>query len=225
MTRIEDQMAAEGSFSGRSAEEYRRALRHSRLVSWLRVILPVASFAVIAAFVAVSWLSRTLPDNMSVDRTSIANGTIVMDNPVLTGQTEDARTFTVRARRASQAIGRPDVITLADISAELPASAEETASVRAESGIYDRRDETLTLDAPFHAQSTGGLEVAMESARFDLDARSMVSKAPVSLRIGETALVAQSVRMHDNGETILFDGGVRMTISPSTIRGDQKDGN
>ena len=194
-------------------------------MKWLRFVLPAAALLVIVGFIAVSWLSRALPEDMSVESATIANGTIVMDNPVLTGQTEDERTFTVRARQATQAIGTPDVIRLSDIAASLPVNADESASVTAESGVYDRRAQRLTLDAPFHAESSSGLTVDMQSAMFDLDAREMRSDQPIEVRTGETSLVAQTVRMHDNGESIVFGGGVRMTIAPSTLRQTEEDGN
>jgi lipopolysaccharide export system protein LptC len=222
MAGVESDMAAGGVFGRRSARQYELALRHSRRVAWLKFLLPAASLGVIAAFIAVSWLARVVPDNMSIDRTSIENGTIVMDNPVLTGQTDNGRTFTVRARQASQSVGAPDVITLSDIGAALPVTDEETAEVIAESGIYDRGSDTLTLDAPFRVESSNGLTVEMRSARFDLGARSMASKEPVTIRNGETSLVADSVRMQDNGDTIIFSGGVVMTIDPSTIRDTQE---
>lgn len=217
-------MGAGGAFGRRSARQYELALRHSRRVAWLKFLLPAASLGVIAAFVAVSWLARVVPANISIDRSSIENGTIVMDNPVLTGQTDGGRTFTVRAMQASQSVGEPDVITLSDIGAELPVTEEETATVIAESGIYDRLSDTLTLDAPFRVESSSGVTVEMQSARFDLGARTMASDDKVAIRNGETSLVADSVRMRDNGDTIIFEGGVVMTIDPSTIRDTQENG-
>ncbi|WP_099865778.1 LPS export ABC transporter periplasmic protein LptC [Pararhizobium haloflavum] len=224
MASVEHQMGQSGRFAGRSAVQYQRALRHSQRVVMLKWLFPALTVLVVGALVAVSLLSRALPDNVTVERASISDGTIIMENPVLTGQTGDAQTFTVNAFRALQSVGSPNLITLNAISAELPVSTTQTAKVEAESGLYDRTAETLTLDAPFRIKSSDGLEVEMQSAAFDLAAGEMRSDAPITLRNGNTSLVAQSVRIRDNGETIRFTRDVRMTIDPSTLRNSQKDG-
>jgi lipopolysaccharide export system protein LptC len=220
---MDDHLAAGSRFTGRSADQYRRALRHSARVRMLKIVVPTAALALAAALVFVSVLSRSIPSDIAVERTTFANGMIVMQNPVLTGQTTDAGTFTVNAQRAVQAIASPNVITLSAIAAELPVSSDETARVEAASGIYDRGAGTLTLDQPFRVMSSSGLEVDMQSAEFRISEGSMASDQPVEIRNGNTSLVAQTVRMQDNGQTIIFERDVRMTIDPSTLRNSQKD--
>lgn len=222
MASVDDDIARPGWVNPgsieRSRARYARATRHSDRVRLLKLVVPLASFAAIAAFLAASVLYRALPASVSFDRSTVRDGTIVMDNPVLTGQSDDRRPFSVTANQALQEIGAPDVITLRRISASLPVGTDETASVTASGGVYDRQDETLSLEAPLKAMSSGGIEVEMQAARFDLEKGDMVSDLPIRIVNGETELVAQSVRMHDNGASITFDGGVRMTIAPSTLR-------
>lgn len=209
--------------SARTARAYRRAVRHSARVRLLKIAFPVLSLVVVLGFVFSSMTTRSLPDNMSVERTAVSNGMIVMDNPELTGEASDGKTFTVNAVQALQSIASPNVITLKSIGAELPVGEDETARVEAESGVYDRAQETLKLDQPFSVTASNGLEVEMQSASFDIAGGSMHSEAPLEIRNGNTSLVAQSVEMRDNGAIIRFEGDVRMTIDPSTLRNSPED--
>lgn len=207
----------------RSAAEYARALRHSRRVRLLKLLFPIAAAGIILGFIAVSIVARSLPDNVSVARSTIVDGMIIMETPILTGQTNDERSFRVTAARALQSLDRPNVITMQEISAELPVSDSESARVEAESGVYDRLAETLVLDQPFDVVATSGLKVEMQSATFDLGEGTMTSDEAITISNGNTQVVAQSVRMRDNGRTITFERDVRMTIDPSTLRNTQED--
>lgn len=220
---LESTSASIRSAPGRSAVEYGRALRHSRRVRFLKLLFPVAAAGIVLGFIAVSIVARTLPDNVSVARSTIVDGMIIMETPILTGQTNDERTFRVTAARALQGLDRPNVITMQEIAAELPVSDSESARVEAESGVYDRQAETLVLDRPFDVVATSGLRVEMQSATFDLAEGTMTSDQSITISNGNTQVVAQSVRMRDNGRTITFERDVRMTIDPSTLRNTQED--
>lgn len=220
---VESTLAPMRSASGRSAVEYARALRHSRRVRFLKLLFPIAAAGIILGFIAVSIVARSLPDNVSVARSTIVDGMIIMETPILTGQTNDERPFRVTAARALQGLDRPNVITMQEIAAELPVSESESARVEAESGVYDRLAETLVLDRPFDVVATSGLRVEMRSATFDLAEGTMTSDDQITISNGNTQVVAQSVRMRDNGRTITFERDVRMTIDPSTLRNTQED--
>ncbi len=220
---LESTQAPVRGASGRSAIEYARALRHSRRVRLLKLIFPIAAAGIILGFIAVSIVARSLPDNVSVARSTIVDGMIIMETPILTGQTDDERPFRVTAARALQGLDRPNVITMQEIAAELPVSDSESARVEAQSGVYDRQAETLVLDQPFDVVATSGLRVEMLSATFDLAEGTMTSDREITISNGNTRVVAQSVRMRDNGRTITFERDVRMTIDPSTLRNTQED--
>jgi lipopolysaccharide export system protein LptC len=206
-----------GTEISRAAREYRKGQRHSAWVKRLKILLPVVSIGLAVAFVVVSIAFRVTPADIVFDRMTMENGVIVMENPALSGQNDDRRTFTMNAARATQNVATPDVITLNDIKAELPVGDNEVASVEAERGIYDRLLETLVLDAPFTVRATGGLEVDLQSARFDMGVGAMETNDGVVIRNGKTSLVAQSVRIRDNGAIIVFERDVRMIIDPSTL--------
>lgn len=219
MAAMGDAMAdGSGAEVSRAAREYRKGQRHSAWVKRLKILLPVVSIGLAIAFVVASIAFRVAPADIVFDRMTMENGVIVMENPALSGQNDGQRTFSMNAARATQNVATPDVITLSEINAELPVGDDdEIASVEAERGVYDRLLQTLVLDAPFTVRATGGLEVDLQSARFDMGVGAMETNDGVIIRNGKTSLVAQSVRIRDNGAIIVFERDVRMIIDPSTL--------
>jgi lipopolysaccharide export system protein LptC len=218
MARVEDDMTADPLFESRPDREYRRAVRHSRRVGAAKKLLPVLALVVVAAFVLYSFIPALLPDNVTIEGASISDGRVVMQNPALTGQTDDAQPYSLTASRAFQNIASPEVIFLEQMRAELPVSDTETATIIAASGIYDRDREFLTLDAPFSVESSRGVRADLLGAEVDVARGEMRSDQAVEVNSPEVSIVAQSLSMRDNGKTIIFERDVRMTISSAALR-------
>ncbi|HZG27744.1 MAG TPA: LPS export ABC transporter periplasmic protein LptC, partial [Ensifer sp.] len=122
---------------------YSRAVRHSKRVRRLKILLPVSAVAVSLAFVAVSVVRSFLPDNVEVKGATIENGQIVMEKPAISGRNSDGIFYSMTAARALQSIVSPNIMTLQDISAQMPVNDQVIAKVKAQGGIYDRTANTL----------------------------------------------------------------------------------
>ncbi|WP_299865307.1 LPS export ABC transporter periplasmic protein LptC [uncultured Hoeflea sp.] len=216
------EMATAGAYAGRSHTQYRKAQIHSRRVRALKILLPLASVLVIIAFVAVSFVETLVPDGVEIESVAVRDGKLVMQNPVMSGQTTDARPYRMEALRAIQDLSAPDVITLEEIVADLPVSDQGTAVLNASSAIYDRSAQTLVFTEPFTVDSETGFAAQMRSADVDIATGEMTSSDPVSIQTGDASVVAQSMKMQDNGRVIILQDKVRMTINPSAIK--PKDG-
>jgi len=216
------EMPSGGDYAGRSHAEYKRALSHSRLVRVLKILLPLAAALVVVAFVVVSWLDNLVPDGVGIESVVIRDGKLVMQSPVMSGQSSDARPYTMRAARAIQDLSVPDVIVLEDIVADLPAPNGDTAILNAISGTYNRTAQTMMFDQAFSLTTEAGMSAQLQSANIDMANGSLVSNTPVSISSGDASVVAQSMEMKDKGRVIIFQDKVRMTINPSALK--SKDG-
>lgn len=198
--------------------EYRKALRHSFLVRVLKFSLPMIAVLVLAGFFGASILNAALPSGIKVDSTMIEGGKLVMKNPVLTGQNPDGELYKLIAQRATQAIKDPNVISLEGLTATLPVGGGTTATITAQSAIYDRQAQVITFDKPFLVKTDSGMVAKLKGARFDAKAGQLISDSPIDVKTPEGALVAHSMRMRDNGKVLEFKDRVRMTVQPSTIK-------
>jgi lipopolysaccharide export system protein LptC len=215
-------MPGKGGYAGRSHAEYRRAQAHSRRVRALKILLPLASLLIVVGFVAVSFVDTLVPEGVEIESVAVRDGKLVMQSPVMSGQTSDARPYRMRALRAIQDLTAPDVIVLEQIAADLPVSAGEVAVLEAASAIFDRGAQTLVFNEAFKVTSQSGFSAELQSANIDVESGEMSTPDPVSIRSGETSVVAQSMKMQDNGRVIILKDEVRMTINPSAIK--SKDG-
>ncbi|MAY64124.1 MAG: LPS export ABC transporter periplasmic protein LptC [Rhizobiales bacterium] len=208
----------------RSEREYRRALRHSRTVRRLKILLPVAAASLMVLFFAVSWVSSLVPEGVVVASTSIEDGKLVMHRPILTGENANNQNYELKADRAMQDLTTPNIIELEAISADVPVSDGISAKLEAESGIFDRTAETMIFDKPFTVTTSSGMTAKLQGADIDIRGGSMTSDKPVNIQLPEGTVDAESMRMTDKGNTIILERRVRMTIDPKAVEKTRKTG-
>lgn len=212
----------QGDYAGRSHAQYRLARIHSRRVRMLKILLPLSAALVVVVFIAVSWIKGLVPEGVAIESVVIRDGKLVMQNPVMSGQSSNDRFYTMRALRAVQDLANPDVVALEDIVADLPVAEDDTAILKAQSGNYDRNAQTLVFKQPFTVTTQAGMKAELQSADIDLAAGGLVTNQPVSISSPDASVVAQSMEMQDKGAVIIFHDKVRMTINPSALK--SKDG-
>ncbi|TPW28351.1 LPS export ABC transporter periplasmic protein LptC [Pararhizobium mangrovi] len=201
----------------RSRREYRRAVRHSRFVRMLKFTCPLLSVMVLAGFFWASIFNAALPDGFSVDRTTLENGKLVMNDPVLTGENKDGAMYKLTARRAIQDLKDTSHVRLEAIKASLPLGNGKFADINAKSAIYDRKNNVIVFDNPFQVSTDSGTSATLKSARFDVGAGQLTSDDDVQITTVNGDIVARSLRMRDNGKTMEFNDHVKMTVNPSAV--------
>lgn len=211
------------SNAGRSQPEgsdnaYVKARQHSMRVRRLRILLPVTAGLIAIAFVAISAIRTFLPEELEIETATIENGKIVMQNPAIAGRNKDGISYSMKAVRALQDIADPDLITLETIRAQMPMNDKLIATVEAQSGIYDRGDNTLNMDRPFSISINNGTNADFQSAFLDINAGEMQSDKPIAISMNGGSIVAQRLRMTDKGRIVTFEGMVRVNVDPAAIR-------
>lgn len=199
----------------RSDREFARARRHSRLVSVLKVGLPLVAIAIIAAGIATTWLARSLPENVSVAGASIEDGRVVMEDPRMSGSDSSDRPYSMIAKRAIQSLGS-DGIDLEEVRANVAVSDDATADIVATRGHYDNAAQTLRLYDDIAVETTDGMSITMREARIDLAAGSMDSEGAVRIEMPSQTIEAGSLAVANGGKRLTFGNRVKMTLTPSS---------
>ncbi|MDQ0318705.1 lipopolysaccharide export system protein LptC [Pararhizobium capsulatum DSM 1112] len=197
---------------------YSEAVRHSRRVARLKILLPLAATAIALVFVAVSVVRAFLPEELQIENATIEDGKIVMQNPAISGRNKQNISYSMKAKRALQDIANPDIITLETIHAEMPVNDTLKATVEAESGIYDRGKNTLDMNKPFSITMNNGVVADFQTAYLDINAGEMNTDRPIAISLNGGSIVAQRLRMTDKGRIVTFEGMVKVVVDPSTIR-------
>jgi lipopolysaccharide export system protein LptC len=209
---------------GASARDYRRAARHSRLVTFLKFFFPTAALLAVVAFAGVTVLARAVPKNIHIAGTTISGGKLIMLNPHMTGEASKSKTYSVTASRAVQDLSTPNIVRLEDIAADIEFGADDKARLDAISGVYDRQKNFLTLDQPFTIVTTSGMTAKFRYADVNIEKGELHSDEHVSIDTEQGKISANKLAMTDNGAKIVFEDDVQMTIAPSAVKQDTRTG-
>ena len=195
---------------------YRAALRHSRHVRVLRLGVPAGILAVLLMVVAANYMPPIgrfrLPGELGK---LVINGTkITMEQPRLTGFTNDSRAYEFTANAAAQDITKPDLVELHKPHAKIQMQDKSTVTMSAVSGVYNMKSELLKLSEDINLVSSTGYEGRLSEAQIDVRKGRVVSEKPVWVKLLNGFLNAQRLEVADNGAMVRFGGGVAMTILP-----------
>jgi len=205
-----------------NARVFRAARRHSRLVRLLRVAIPVvivlsAAATVLSVYVLNSWsdLANKLPlSNAGL----IVSGTVItMQQPRMAGYTQDRRPYVVTARAAAQDITKPDKVQLQELRATIEFKDAGQFELTAESGLFESKDERLTLKNNVRVNSAN-YQARLSEAVINVRTNEMVSEKPVEVIMRQGTINANRLEVTKSGEAIRFGGGVTMVLVPENDR-------
>jgi lipopolysaccharide export system protein LptC len=204
---------------GDSARRFRRALRHSRRVRFMRWAIPVGILAGGAAMVLAARLHPLqILTGVPVDFSNlVVSGTkITMQAPRIAGFTNDQRPYEVTARAAAQDIANPDTIELQGLRGKSEMQDAAVLELTADLGIYNSKTELLTLRQNIVLKSSSGFEVYLSEAVVDVHNSNVVSEKPVVVKLQQGTIKANRIEVADAGATVRFGGGVSVTMTSSS---------
>jgi lipopolysaccharide export system protein LptC len=195
------------------------ARRHSRLVRFLRIALPLAivfAFVVLALMTYLNPLRNLGGLPVNIGSTVVHGSKITMEQPKLSGFTRDARAYNLTADSAAQDLTKPDVIELNNIHAQVEMKDKSTVHMSALGGTYDSKNETLKLVHNIKLDSTNGYSGLLSEATVDIKKGDVSSDHPVKLKMLQGTLNANRLRITESGDLVRFDQGVNMTMMLNT---------
>lgn len=201
--------------------EYAKAVSHSKLVAFLRKFLPIGSGVIIAFFIGLSIIRTSLPDGLVIESAGLEDGKLVMRSPVLVGQTSDDQPYRMTAKRAIQAIGQTSLVTLEDITAQVPLNSENDSFIEAVQGIFDQEKELLTFTQPFTVTTSSGLEAKFIDGEYNVATGAFESENSVDIKFEGGFLTSNTMQIAEGGETLKFDGDIRMKIEPRMLKKEE----
>jgi len=199
---------------GRGADAFDAARRHSTVVRWFKVVLPVLAFAGAAAFWGSAQFITSDPATIArLTGIDAESDSIVMEQPHISGYDGTRQAYEVKADRAVQSLDDPKVVTFDGIDASIGLDQGGTASLGATTGVYDGNHDTLVLTDGV-ATTTTGYWASFQEAAIDLAEGSLVSNQPIEIRTREGTIRANGLQVSERGKRISFLNGVSVTYLP-----------
>lgn len=199
----------------RHVHAFHRANRHSGRVRFLRIALPVTGAVVVVALIAAYAFSGLGGGEISIASTGFRDGRMVMKNPELNGVDASQRPFSLSATEAAQDPARPGRIELTGIDATVPMEGNVFARIIAGNGLYDVGAKTLSLGETVDVETGDGMSIRLQDAEVDMGRGLLQTGNPVMMKTRQAEVSADTLSVEDNGERIVLDGRVRMTIYPA----------
>lgn len=214
------------SFAPRAAPDFQRAARHSTRVRWFRRLLPLSLGVALAVLTAIPFLSSLSLDlklelPFDIGQLSLSGTRLTMEEPKLSGFTDDRRGYSVNARTAEQDLTKPDVVDLTDIEARMELADKGWTTVVAKTGTMNVKSQFITLGGGVDLAMKGGYAGTLKDAEVDVKAGTIVTQKPVVFTYQDAKLVADTLTVTDRGEKALFVGNVQLDFVPSTLSAGQ----
>jgi lipopolysaccharide export system protein LptC len=204
---------------------FRVARRHSRRVRALRIAIPVMVLLSLAAILAAVWFNplRVITRIPADIAGLVISGTkVTMQQPRLSGYTRDSRPYELTARAAAQDITKPNLVELRELRANMEMQDHSKVVISALNGLYDTKDELLTLRDSIVVTSSGGYEGRLSEAFVDIRKGVIVSDKPVEVKMLNGTLNANRLEVVESGDLARFHGGVSMTVNMGNVRPAQR---
>lgn len=196
---------------------FKVAARHSRVVRFLRRAVPAAVVLSLLLITAATIfnpfrLFKKLP--IDLDKISVSGTKITMDQPHVAGFMPDGRPYEVWAEAATQDITDPGKVDMQAIHAQIEMEDKSNLRLDAKKGHFDTKSQVLDLTRDIHLQTSSGYAAQLSQARVEVGTGLISSDEPVAVQLTNGTLHSQNLRIVDHGASIVFGGGVTMSLTP-----------
>ena len=207
------------------ARRYAQARRHSRLVRFLRFLIPFGAVLAATAIIAIAILDpfRRLSTGLEVASFNLTGSQITMEQPHLRGYKQDMRPYEVNADTALQDLKKPTIMDLMGMKAKIGLADHKLAWIEALQGLYDSAAEKMIVDKPLNIKSDG-YDVQMKSAKVDFKAGNVFTDQAVRVIMSTGTIEADKMEVIDSGRKIVFSGRVKTLLQSNDPATEDKGG-
>ncbi|MFN3577000.1 MAG: LPS export ABC transporter periplasmic protein LptC [Tabrizicola sp.] len=196
-----------------------RADTHTRVVGWLKVVLPLAALAILSTLFLVA--RRIDPEAAlpyaEVDVRGLAREPR-MTAPTYAGTTSDGAALTLRADEARPAAEATEAAA-SELLLELVTPDGARTELAASRAQMDRGAQQVVLSGGVIVTTSSGYRLETEELLARLDRTGLESRAPVTATGPAGDIRADGMVLHQDSRTpgayvLVFNGGVRLVYRP-----------
>lgn len=195
-----------------SARSYQLAKRHSVIVRFLRVAIPIGALFSFCVFIVFPFINPFRSGGVSVGAIKMDGTRVTMENPRMAGHRKDNRPYEVTAISAVQDIRVPNVIELNQMTARLVNTDNSVLHLTARKAVFDSQKEQLQMREDVRVVTENGQEALMRSADVDFKAGTVRSREGVRVRLSDMNVSSDELDIVDSGGRIAFIGRVTALI-------------
>jgi lipopolysaccharide export system protein LptC len=191
--------------------------RHSRLVFWLKIVLPILALAILSTmflFARRIDFEGALP-YAEVDIDALANDPR-LTRPEFSGMTDDGAAITVAAATARPGKTANDPMTADEVIAVYQSESGKRITIQARTGSFGNAGNSLTLTGDVVVATSDGYHLRSQEMVSALDATEVTSEGPVNGTgpFGQLEAGGMKLSGASDDQTVVFNNGVRLIYQP-----------
>lgn len=159
---------------------YRRLAARNRIVTILRIGVPVLGAIILVALVGQIYLS-SLANRFGIGRVEVTRDSIKVEAPQYSGVLEDGTTYHVWAANARAALDASDQIVLTDAALTMQRLNGVTMDVAAPSAVLDTTREVVVIEGIAHVEDSTGTAGTIVDSVFDYAGQTLLGKGAVHI--------------------------------------------
>lgn len=193
------------------------ARRHSLIVRWLKIALPVCAVAVLSSYAL--FMQRSIrvdvgTGNLELGPIAISTEVLTMHNPRYEGYGKDGSRFVISARTAEQKVAGEGPIRLKTIEGTIVQPNKTTTTLQAASGLFDTEANELELLDSIEIRSSDGMVARLSRAKIFMKESRVVSDDPATVEMPSGTLHGNTMVLLQKTRELTFDGGVTAQFQP-----------
>lgn len=194
---------------------HRRALRRSRLVTLMKLLLPAMAIALVVMIVAWPQIYRHFNGfSIGFADVQVKDRQVRMIKPRYQGADAQGRPFIITAASATPDTDNSKLVHLVHPKGDMQFDNGTWGLLSSERGRYDEETKMLHLAGNVSVYSNRGYEFHGESAEVDVNAGTVASNEPVHGQ-GPLGLIASHTFFaYNKGNRLDFNDGVTVTLFP-----------
>ncbi len=194
------------------AQTYRGFARHNRLISWLRIGVPLFGALVLAALM-IEIVIANIARDFGISGVRIARDELVIDTPEYSGVMANGTLYTVVAEAASTTIGDGDLLNLTDPLIDLTRTDGYRMRAGAKSARFSIDRQTVEVDDVLNVSDSQDMQAKLLNAIIDWRTQTLVAKDNVHVVFADGSILTGSSLRYDAGaQTWDFDN-VKLTLA------------
>ena len=196
---------------------------YSRLVRWMKILLPLGALGTIGAIFVVGQRLTDTASLLTAEEMATLGAGLRLETPRFSGRTDSGEPYVLRAAWALPDSAMPTEIELERPEGEIETEDGRRIEARADSGVMNRRRNDLMLRGDVVLTTSDGYRVETARLALDLERRGATAPGPIAAEGPAGSLEAGRMRLDhgDDGEAparILFEERVRVVFIPRASR-------
>jgi lipopolysaccharide export system protein LptA len=185
-------------------------------------MLPATAAGILSLYALPSFLKKSIDHGRgtaSVRAITVTPGSLKMIEPHVKGVNEKGEAYDFTADTATQAAKDADIMYLDTVRGKMTGLDGKVSTLAAPDGVHNNKTDEMTFNNGAVLTRDGGMSATFQTATAFMKQQTLVSKTPVTVRLLESTILAETMTLHWGEQRAIFEGNVRTHIERAAQAG------